>query len=115
MLTAPGSREAPTLEIIVFVVIMLVGMLGYLASPSCFVLAWGFHLLWGFLPRAADPHAAHATMGHLGIAPGASESYDALILAYLVIAVLTGRLARPAPRFVEPVNTGSTAIRSVRT
>ncbi len=85
-------------EIVVFVAIMLVGMLGYLASPWWFVIAWGFHLLWNFLPRETDHHAAHATMGHLGVAPGASATYDAIILAYLVVAVVAGRLGYSTPR-----------------
>ncbi|SJN10465.1 hypothetical protein FM113_09190 [Leucobacter sp. 7(1)] len=79
-------------EILVFMGIMLVGMLGYLTSPWWFVVAWGFHLLWNFLPRETDHHAAHATMGHLGISPAASATYDVIIFAYLLVAVLAGRL-----------------------
>ncbi|MGB3376752.1 MAG: hypothetical protein WBA87_16640 [Microbacterium sp.] len=78
-------------EYLVFVGIMLLGMLGYLVSAWWFVTAWSFHLLWNFLPRDTGHHAAHATMGHLGISPAASATYDAIILAYLLIAILARR------------------------
>lgn len=89
-------------EILVFVCIMLVGILGYLTSPWWFVAAWGFHLLWNFLPRETDHHAAHATMGHLGISQAASATYDVIIFAYLLVAALAGRLGHPQRELTHP-------------
>lgn len=91
-------------EILVFVGIMLVGMLGYFASPWWFAVAWGFHLLWNFVPRELDHHAVHATMGHLGISPAASVTYDVVIFVYLLIAVLAGRLGHTQREPIRPAS-----------
>ncbi|MGO1736624.1 MAG: hypothetical protein ACTHZ9_09945 [Leucobacter sp.] len=97
-------------EILVFVGIMLVGILGYLTSPWWFVAAWGFHLLWNFLPRETGHHVAHATMGHLGISPAASATYDVIIFAYLLVAVLAGRLGHRQRELTHPASVVSLTV-----
>ncbi len=78
-------------EIVVFLVIVVLAMLGATRSSWWFVIAWAAHLLWNAWPRAVAHHHS-ATMGHLGLEPAASAIYDAVIVVALVIAVRRGRI-----------------------
>jgi hypothetical protein len=80
-------------EILVFVALLAIAVLGYTSSPWWLVAAWGFHAAWSLLPR--DIHHHGGAMGHLGAWPLASALFDVVITAYLVFAVLRGRLHRP--------------------
>ncbi len=81
------AHSGELLEIVVFVVLLTLAVLGFTASPWYLVAAWAAHVVWDFAPRVMEHTGG---MGHLGHAPLAAALYEIVVLGYLVYAVRRG-------------------------
>ncbi len=80
-MTFAHSGEA--LEIAIFGLMILLAVLGYRVSTNYWVIAWAFHALWHFLPRAHLSHETALLMGHWML-PLAGFLFEIAIAGYLV-------------------------------
>jgi hypothetical protein len=86
------AHSGHLLEIAIFFVIILLSYLGVVRNSRYFILAWGFHAIWSFVP--VPWHMMHHFgMGHMTIST-ASCIYDFVILAYLIFALLYSKKHR---------------------
>jgi hypothetical protein len=78
------AHSGELLEILIFGLMILLAVLGYRVSVNYWVIAWGFHAVWHFLPREHLSHDAALLMGHWMV-PLAGFVFEMMIAGYLLL------------------------------
>lgn len=87
------AHSGEPLELAVFAVMIALAVVGFTKSPYFWAIAWGFHALWNFFPRAHDMSPSSALMGHW-MYPLAGFAFEATIAVYLALSAMQANKTR---------------------
>lgn len=93
------AHSGSPVELVLFLAILMLAVLGFRVSPYYLVMAWAFHAVWNLLPHSMNM-ATSMMMGHW-MDPVAAFLFEISIASYILIAMNWGRL-RPIRAAYQP-------------